>query len=377
MHPFELNPTFAFTLLGTFFIYMWTRPPRWTLIPVLIIAGCTRILCIRMNGGVGDYYGVRWISWGAFLGIAVLIVLAGQVVWSRGAAEKSYLRTFYSGAVFPMLALVDGYSVPLNIWLRPKTYDAFLLAFDGSLGFQPSFMLGQFLLQNPTARNLTTIVYYALPLTVGIVYASDRMRIQKPVAILVLFLTFTILGFAQYSVYPAVGPRHAFAGMYPQAPPSLAEIVLQPMAVPDSPRNCMPSLHLGGALLVWWNSRHWPWWGRLLVGLFVLATAFATLALGEHYLADLIVVFPFALIFQSACTTSLPWSERVRRNSFYIGIFLTVLWLFLLRFGVQLFAASLFFPWGLLLVTVVWSMMLERDLAAAALGSGSRIIQDT
>ncbi len=377
MHPFELNPTFAFTLLGTFFIYLWTRPPRWTLIPVLIIAGSTRILCIRMNGGVGDYYGVRWISWGAFLGIGVLIVLAGQVVWSRGAAKKSYLRTFYAGAVFPMLALVDGYSVPLNIWLRPKTYDAFLLAFDGSLGFQPSFMLGQFLLQDPTARNLTKIVYYALPLTVCILYASDRMRIKKPVAILVLFLTFTILGFAQYSVYPAVGPRHAFAGMYPQAPPSLAEIVLEPMAVPDSPRNCMPSIHLGAALLVWWNSRHWPRWGRLLVGLFVLATVFATLALGEHYLADLIVAFPFALIFQSACTTSVPWSERVRPNSFYIGIFLTVLWLFLLRFGVKSFEASLFFSWGLLLVTVTWSIMLERDLAAAALGSRTRIIGKT
>jgi len=158
MHPFELYPTLAFTLLGTFFINMWTRPPRWTLIPILILAGCLRTLCIRLNGSVGDYYGVRWISWGTFLGIGVLIVLAGQVVWSHGAAKKSYLRTFYSGAVCPMLALVEGYSVPLNIWLRHKTYDAFLLAFDGSLGFQPSFMLGQFLLQNPTARNLTKIV---------------------------------------------------------------------------------------------------------------------------------------------------------------------------------------------------------------------------
>jgi hypothetical protein len=77
---------FSFTLLGALFIYVWTRPPRWTLIPVLIIAGCLRTLCIRLSGGVGDYYGVRWISWGAFLGIGALIVLAGEVVrvaWGR------------------------------------------------------------------------------------------------------------------------------------------------------------------------------------------------------------------------------------------------------------------------------------------------------
>jgi PAP2 superfamily len=372
MQPFELNPTFCFTLLGTLFIYLWTRPPRWTLLPVLVLALMLRTICLRWLGGVGGYYGANAISWGAFLGIGALMILAVQVGRSVGPERVSCLRTFYAGAVFPMLALLDGYSVPLNLWLRPKTYDAFLLEFDGSLGFQPSFALGQFLLRSPTAWNLTTIVYYALPLAVCIAYASDRMRKHKAVAVLVLFLTFTTVGFAHYSVYPAVGPRYAFAGVYPGKPPSLSETRLQPMAVPDSPRNCMPSLHFGAALLVWWNSRRWPRWGRLLVALFVLATAFATLALGEHYLADLIVAFPFALIFQSACTTAAPWSERVRRNGVYAGIFLTVVWLFLLRFGVQWFAVSLVVPWGLLLLTVAWSTMLERNLAAAAMSPRTR-----
>ena len=369
MQPFELNPTFCFTLLGTLFIYMWTRPPRWSFVPVLILAWGLRTLCTKLMGGLGDYYAARWISWGAFLGIGALVVLAVQVVRSRGPERELSLRTFYAGSVFPMLALLDGYSVPLNIWLRPKTYDAFLLAFDGSLGLQPSFALGHFLLRSPTAWNLTTIVYYALPLAVSMVYASDRMRSQKPVAILTLFLTFTTLGFAQYGVYPAVGPRYAFAGVYPEAPPALAQIVLQPMAVPDSPRNCMPSLHLAAALLVLWNCRHWPRWGRLLVSLFVLATAFATLALGEHYLADLIVAVPFALLFQAGCTTSVPWSEPVRRNSFWFAIFLTIGWMLLLRFGVGLFAMSSVFPWGMSLVTVGFSLVLERRLSAVSLRS--------
>jgi len=317
---------------------------------------------------VGGYYGASWISWGAFLGIGALIVLAGLVIRSDGHAKESYLRTFYAGAVFPMLALLDGYSVPVNIWLRPRTYDAFLLYFDGSLGFQPSFVLGQLLLRNQFAWNLTTVVYYALPLAVCILYASNRTRSHEPVSTLVLFLAFTIVGFAQYGVYPATGPRYAFSRAYPGAPPSVAQIILQPMPVPDSPRNCMPSLHFGAALLVWWNSRHWRRWAPLLVLFFLLATGFATLALGEHYLADLIVAVPFALIFQSACTQSIPWGARVRRNSFCVGIFLTVLWIFLLRFGVQWFAVSPLVPWGLLLVTITWSIVLEKDLAAAAWG---------
>ena len=130
----------------------------------------------------------------------------------------------------------------------------------------------------------------------------------------------------------------------PQTSPSLAEITLQPMAIGNSPRNCMPSLHLGGALLVWWNSRFWPRWGRILALLFALATALATMALGEHYLADLIVAFPFAVLFQAAWTTSVPWSDSVRRNSFYFGLVVTILWMLLLRFGVHFFEVSRIFP---------------------------------
>ena len=58
MQPFELNPTFCFTLLGTLFIYLWTRPPRWSLVPILILAALLRLLCQRLMGGLGNYFGV-------------------------------------------------------------------------------------------------------------------------------------------------------------------------------------------------------------------------------------------------------------------------------------------------------------------------------
>jgi hypothetical protein len=258
-------------------------------------------------GELSAYYGAWWISWGAFLGIASLIVLAAQTVQSSGGKRKLFRDTFYAGAVFPLCGLLLGYTIPLTIWLRPKTYDAFLLAFDGSLGVQPSFLLGRCLPWGSHAWGLATVVYYALPLAGIIAYAAHRTNGRQPVSILPLLLSLLVIGFAQYGIYPAVGPRYAFAGIYPQSLPKL--FALQPMTVPTSPRNCMPSLHLAAALILWWNSRILPRWARCLAGLFLLATAFSTLALGEHYLADLIVAFPFTLAFQAAWTTGVPSSK--------------------------------------------------------------------
>jgi hypothetical protein len=379
---FELNPTFSFTLLGTFVIYLWTRPSRPSWLAVLIVAVGLRSVCIRLMGGLGTYYGVWWISWGAFLGIASLMVLATQVARlparspdgspnrSRDIDRKSCRKTFYAGAVFPLCSLLIGYSIPLTTWLRPRTYDALLLAFDGGLGFQPSFVLGRLLPEGSNAWGLTTVAYYALPLAVCILYAShlasERAGKPQPVPILALFLSLMLVGFTLYGIYPAVGPEHAFGALYPRNPPLLAQIAVQPMTVPDAPRNCMPSLHLAGALAIWWNSLLWPRWGRLLAGLFLWTTIFSTLALGEHYLVDLVVAVPFALIFQAAWTVAVPFAHRVRRWPLVVGASLTFAWFVALRYGLWLFLISPVISWGLILLSVAWCLMLEKRLSAAA-----------
>ena len=70
--------------------------------------------------------------------------------------------------------MLIGYALPLTIRLRPRTLDAFLLAFDGSLGFQPSFSLGRFLVYHPALWDLTTVVYYAMPLGAAFLYGAYR-----------------------------------------------------------------------------------------------------------------------------------------------------------------------------------------------------------
>jgi hypothetical protein len=383
---FELNPTFSFTLLGTFVIYMWTRPSRPAWLAVLIVAVGLRSACIRLMGGLGAYYGVWWISWGAFLGIASLMVLATQVARMRARMpdrlpdrspnrspnpdRKTYRKTFYAGAVFPLCSLLIGYTVPLTTWLRPRTYDALLLAFDGGLGFQPSFVLGRLLPEGSSGWGLTTVVYYALPLAVCVLYAShlasEPVGKPQPVPILALFLSLMLVGFTLYGVYPAVGPKHAFGTLYPWNPPLLAQIAVQPMSVPDAPRNCMPSLHLACALAMWWNSRLWSRWGRVMAGFFLWMTIFSTLALGEHYLVDLVVAVPFTLIFQAAWTVAVPFAQSVRRWPLLVGASLTLAWFVALRYGLPLFLISPVISWGLILLSVAWCLMLEKRLSTAA-----------
>jgi hypothetical protein len=216
-----------------------------------------------------------------------------------------------------------------------------------ALGFNQCFVLGRLLSEGSNSWGLTKVIYYALPLGASVLYASplaaDRAQAPQPVLILALFLSLMIVGFAQYGVYPAVGPKHAFGGLYPRNPPLLTQIATQTMTVPDAPRNCMPSLHLAGALVICWNSCLWPRWGRLLAGLFLWTTIFSTLALGEHYLLDLVVAVPFTLIFQAAWTVSVPLAQSVRHKPLVVGTMLTVAWFVLLRYGLRVFLISRYF----------------------------------
>ncbi len=323
---------------------------------VLALACALRAVCIRVMGGLGAYYGVWWISWGAFLGIASLLILAMQVVFSDRPERKSLRLTFYAAAVFPLCSMLIGYALPLTIRLRPQTLDASLLTFDGSLVFQPSFSLGRFLAHHPTLWGLTTVVYYAMPLGAAFLYGAYRVRTRQPLAVLALFLTMMAAGLLEYVIFPAVGPGYAFRQSYPFRLPDLAGLTVGSavplMTIPVGARNCMPSLHFAGALVVWWSSRIWSGWGRLLAFVFLLGTVVSTLGLGEHYVADLVAAFPFALMLQAGWTHVPDSARHTRQAAFWIGCVLTVAWPLLLRYGLPLFMISPVISWGLIILTV-------------------------
>jgi hypothetical protein len=113
-----------------------------------------------------------------------------------------------------------------------------------------------------------TVIYFALPeamLFAAFLAKSERGRLLVSLAL------GAVLVIPCYLLFPAVGPAH--------------------VGDPLAPRDCMPSMHLAWALLLWMNAR-----GRIrpVFAIFAGLTAVATLATGEHYLPDLVAAVPWA-----------------------------------------------------------------------------------
>jgi hypothetical protein len=117
----------------------------------------------------------------------------------------------------------------------------------------------------------------------------------------------------------------------------------------------MPSVHLAWALLAAIEARRLGLIWRTIFAAFTVLTAFATIALGEHYVIDLIVAIPFTFAVHAAFD-----SDRVslmsRRSVVSIGTAGTLCWFAFLRLWTPPFHLSL----------VLWTLS-AATIAAGAL----------
>ncbi|WP_347455484.1 fused MFS/spermidine synthase [Acinetobacter thermotolerans] len=104
------------------------------------------------------------------------------------------------------------------------------------------------------------------------------------------------MAFICYSIVPVSGPIYAFTiENFPLNMPALIDLPSGKNFIPPAARNGMPSMHLTGALLIWILTAALERKIYFFIAtIFVFFTAIATIVLGEHYLLDLIVAFPFA-----------------------------------------------------------------------------------
>jgi len=355
------SPQFSLTLAGSFALFLATRPSRREIVATLLLA-----LVLRVAYGatfvIQPYFGSVLISFAGFLGIASLMVLAYTALRSKHSSM------FGTAAFFPFVAIVVGFVLPVTNHLSPVTFDAHLLAADGNLGFQPSFVLGRMIHGRPLLWDLTSTVYYALPFAVALLCAAElRRNVSEVRRLLYLFGCMSAVGFSLYAICPATGPLYAFRDWFPLAHPNLSDLALGVgRSVPGAPRNAIPSLHFSTALLVLWNTSHRRHAGRIAAGLFLAGTAFAILALGEHYLVDIVVAVPFSLVFQAAFTNTSPWNSTNKYRAMWLGAGLVAAWLLMLRFWIQPLVAWPAATCVLFVSTVGFSIWAQEKLASVS-----------
>jgi len=158
----------------------------------------------------------------------------------------------------------------------PQTLDVALLRADRALGFDV-FAFGEAIGRHRLVTNILAIGYTLLSAVIGLAWIAEQNRTLRRAMLLAGCGCFVF-----YAAFPAVGPGHYdWRALAPEA------IV---------PRNCMPSMHLTWAFLLAINAR--SRWLAAALWFYAAIIAVSTVALGEHYLIDLIAAVPYTVAAQ-------------------------------------------------------------------------------
>lgn len=204
--------------------------------------------------------------------------------------RRAELLFVFSAICGPVSILFTGVLVALS-FLCPVRYDFYIYGFSESVMGLPSFRVAQIAETHLWFKELLGFSYslffgaIVVTLAVYLWVRTEEQAIQ--VAKTFALNCCAALGF--YLILPASGPRYAFPG-FPHIP---IQQTMPHLAMIGGPPNCVPSVHMSNALLVFWFLRDWRW-GRIAAGLFIILTAAATLGTGEHYMFDLFCSVPYA-----------------------------------------------------------------------------------
>lgn len=356
----------AFALTGGFLVHLTTVRPGAR--EAAATAGCGAAfgaIYVLLHGPFGNFIGHSIAVTGAFLGMGSILVLTVKCVWASPHQRPVRSLQLWDASLIPLLCAVSMIAVGLAIGWTPSTYDHTLYLFDAKFGGPPSWVIGNLFRAHPLLRTITGYAYNTLPLGMAacvVIEWRDRTRgVRGPVDLRSIAIALGVTGFFLYQVCPAAGPVYLFAKQFPVQVPSLAGIAPGPAWLLPVPRNGMPSLHVGWMLLLFWNLRRRGWWIGSAAAVYLALTALATLGLGEHYLADLIVAVPLAAAIQAGCT-------RIQTPARWIALsaaaILTLGWIVGLRTGAMLAVPAGAPAWivsGLsALISVVAAWRLER-----------------
>lgn len=371
------EPYLPFAIAGGLAFFLRGAPSRWEVYAWL----ATSVVFVKVvHLPQVPFWVLRVASSFAVLGFAAILLLGLRALWSEREGRENALALLVPSLILIVFIMASANVLRLSTGLSPKTDDAWLYAFDGSLGFQPSFLMGKIMYGSIVLTRSAMLTYLSLPFAMAVVCAWQVPVAARRVSwrVLTVLLLAGVAGWLLYNAVPGTGPIYAFGKDFPwNGLPykNLSTFALQKMSIPlGVPRNAMPSLHVGWVVLLCWNSRGLPRILRAALALYLVLTVVATLGSGQHYLVDLVVSLPFALAVQSVASYAmLDQSRRVK--AMVAGIGFTLAWLLLIRFGLSLALKSPIIPWTLILATIsitVWleSWMSKRNSIEAASEDG-------
>lgn len=352
---------FSLALAGVVILHLRVCPK---LLDAILVAGGTAVMGLICFGWL--HYPRAVMPWFSFAGLSSLLILAVRLIWAR---ERRLLGYAWVPAV--LFVASEYFASTMLGWTQakhPKTLDVYMLMFDASLRFQPAFLAGRLYASHPFLHNASLIAYIALAVPITVVYGGRLVRkAERAFPAMLAFLITGPVGILFYNLFPVSGPRYLFGIQFPFSPipyAAMAHVMLEPVQIAGA-RNGVPSLHLAWTLLAWWYSRGLSRTERSIAFLFLSLTAFATLGTGEHWLGDLVVAFPFALMVRAICSYELPVRDARRHTAFLFGLLATIAWLVLLRYCTRLFWTSPLVPWSLIAGTIALTCIRQRTLARA------------
>jgi PAP2 superfamily len=359
------EPYLPFAIAGGFAFFLRGAPSRWEIYAWLAISALfVKVIHLPHI----PFWVLRVASGGAALGFGALLLLGLRALWSEREGRENATALLTPALILIVFIFASANVLRLSTGLSPQTDDAWLYAFDGSLGFQPSFWMGKIMYTSLALTRATLLTYLSLPFAMAVVCAWKIPVAVRRISwhVLTVLLLAGVAGWFLYNVVPATGPLYAFAQDFPwRSVPykGLSAFPLQKMALPlGIPRNGMPSLHMGWVVLLWWNSRGLPRALRAGLVLYLVLTVIATLGSGQHYLVDLVVSLPFALTVQSVASYTFP-NRSSRIAALVYGLGFTTSWLLLVRFGVPLALKSPVIPWTFIVATIFITLWLERGMS--------------
>lgn len=266
------------------------------------------------------------------LGSAWLAAILPPALRRRDCGAVRLRFVMVTALLLPVASTLALIGQQLTTW-HAKTFDVPAYLADASYGFSASAVLGRIVWAHPPIHKLLGVVYGWLPAAVSTCYVLKVRAGQRDAAVLLwAALAGGAAAFFLYHAYPAAGPAYAFGSAFPAALPDPASLAPLPagLAVPGAARNCMPSVHLAWALLAVIEARRLHPACRAAFALFAGLTAVATLALGEHYLIDLVVAVPFTVAVRAVCGREGFWLAGWQGTALAGGL-LTASWLVFLR----------------------------------------------